>query len=149
MPAGPLSRVLFLSASLCCCIRAWDRWGPRALSLALGSYEFVSQSKSHLCEPCGKNGHDSSCSLKHHFNSWHEHLTFLRMEKYRKENIGYSLRVRVRSEPKLPYGLTEAEEEKTSLGYSFSPALSAFQTAWQPWCGMLCFEGTGLHDYFS
>lgn len=44
--------------------------------------------------------------------------------------------MRVRSKPNLPYGLPEAELEKTSLCYSFSPTLSTFQTALQPQFGM-------------
>lgn len=74
-------------------VRGWNRWGMRPW-LALRAYGFISQSTIHLCEPLGKNGRDSSCSLKNHFNSWHKHLTFLKMEKYREESMRASLRVR-------------------------------------------------------
>lgn len=118
--------------------------GPWGSCLALRAYEFK-RAKS-TCEPCGKNGHDDSCSLKDHFNSWHVYLTFFKMEKYRKESIWYSHSVRVRSEPDLPYGLPEAEQEKTRLCSSFSPPSSTFQRDLQPWSRMLYYEGYAGYD---
>ena len=123
-----LSMALFLSAAPYCCTRVWD-WGHEILG-------FTSQSIIHLCEPCSKNRHDSSRSLKNHVTSWHVHLTFIKKEKYRKESIWHSLRMRVRSQPNLLYGLPEAELEKTGLCYSLSPTSGTFQTALQPQFGM-------------